>query len=115
MYSSIYTLQSSTQRLPIQALFGFTLKATKSYSVPFPSEFVCVGSWSFGLGSPHSGPPGTCNRAGHIEINLCENLMILMKAELNSECIFNLMNLMVRRPKANLGQTTTLETLKGNG
>ena len=42
MYSSIYSLQSSTQRLPIQALFGFTLKATKSYSVPFLSEFVCV-------------------------------------------------------------------------
>ena len=26
MYSSIYSLQSSTQRLPIQALFGFMLK-----------------------------------------------------------------------------------------
>ena len=53
MYSSIYSLQSSTQRLPIQALFGFMLKATESYSIPSFSEFVCVGSWSFGLGLPH--------------------------------------------------------------
>ena len=32
MYSSIYSLQSSTQRLPIRALFGFTLKLVESYS-----------------------------------------------------------------------------------
>ena len=43
MYSSIYTLQSSTQRLPIQALFGFMLKPVESYSSLSLSESLCGG------------------------------------------------------------------------
>ena len=45
MYSSIYRVQSSTRRLPIRALFGFTLKLVKSY-LSFPSEpCVVVCPW----------------------------------------------------------------------
>ena len=42
MYSSIYRVQSSTRRLPIRALFGFTLKLVESY-LSFPSESLCGG------------------------------------------------------------------------
>ena len=41
MYSSIYRVQSSTRRLPIQALFGFTLKIVESYFSPSPQS-LCV-------------------------------------------------------------------------
>ena len=41
MYSSIYRVQSSTRRLPIQALLGFTLKLVKSYFSP-PPQSLCV-------------------------------------------------------------------------
>ena len=41
MYSSIYRVQSSTRRLPIQALFGFALKLVKSYLSPSPQS-LCV-------------------------------------------------------------------------
>ena len=41
MYSSIYRVQSSTRRLPIRALFGFTLKLVKSYPSP-SSQSLCV-------------------------------------------------------------------------
>ena len=49
MYSSIYRVQSSTRRLPIRALFGFTLKQVESYPFPFPSE---LHVWWLVLGSP---------------------------------------------------------------
>ena len=51
MYFSIYSLQSSTQRLPIRALFGFTLKLVGSYP-PLPLRVsVCGGlSLVFTLG-----------------------------------------------------------------
>ena len=59
MYSSIYSLQSSTQRLPIRALFGFTLKQSSPIP-PFlsesPSVVVCP---RFCLGLPHT-KPGDC-------------------------------------------------------
>ena len=42
MYSSIYRVQSSTRRLPIRALFGFTLKLVESY-LSFSSESLCGG------------------------------------------------------------------------
>ena len=48
MYSSIYSLQSSTQRLPIRALFGFTLKLVESYS-SLSSQESCM--WWFVLDS----------------------------------------------------------------
>ena len=48
MYSSIYRVQSSTRRLPIRALFGFTLKLVESYFLPLPSEPLV---WWFVLGS----------------------------------------------------------------
>src|SRR4029434_7560891 len=41
MYSSIYRVQSSTRRLPIRALFGFTLKLVESYPSPSPQS-LCV-------------------------------------------------------------------------
>ena len=41
MYSSIYRVQSSTRRLPIQALFGFTLKLVESYLFLSPQS-LCV-------------------------------------------------------------------------
>ena len=41
MYSSIYRVQSSTRRLPIRALFGFTLKLVKSHFSPSPQS-LCV-------------------------------------------------------------------------
>ena len=41
MYSSIYRVQSSTRKLPIQALFGFTLKLVESYLSPSPQS-LCV-------------------------------------------------------------------------
>ena len=41
MYSSIYRVQSSTRRLPIRALFGFTLKLVESYLSPSPQS-LCV-------------------------------------------------------------------------
>ena len=41
MYSSIYRVQSSTGRLPIRALFGFTLKLVESYLSPSPQS-LCV-------------------------------------------------------------------------
>ena len=41
MYSSIYRVQSSTRRLPIWALFGFTLKLVESYPSPSPQS-LCV-------------------------------------------------------------------------
>ena len=41
MYSSIYTLQSSTQRLPIQAVFGFTLKQSSPICSSSPQS-SCV-------------------------------------------------------------------------
>ena len=41
----VYSVQSSTRRLPIRALFGFTLKLVKSY-LSFPSEpCVVVCPW----------------------------------------------------------------------
>ena len=53
MYSSIYSVQSSTQRLPIRALFGFMLKLVESY-LPSPLR---ISVWWFllgvCLGSPH--------------------------------------------------------------
>ena len=49
MYSSIYSVQSSTQRLLIRALFGFMLKQVESYPFPFSSE---SRMWWFVLGSP---------------------------------------------------------------
>ena len=54
VYSSIYSVQSSTQRLPIRALFWFTLKLVKSYLSP-PSQSLCVWWFVLGvnLGSPH--------------------------------------------------------------
>ena len=48
MYSSLYTLQSSTQRLPIRALFGFTLKQSNPILPSSQSSLV----WWFVLGSP---------------------------------------------------------------
>ena len=46
MYSSIYRVQSSTRRLPIQALFGFTLKLVESYFSPSPQSLsVVVCPW----------------------------------------------------------------------
>ena len=43
MYSSIYRVQSTTRRLPIRALFVFTLKLVKSYlSLPLRAS-VCGG------------------------------------------------------------------------
>ena len=46
MYSSIYRVQSSTRRLPIRALFGFTLKLVKSYSSLSPQSLrVVVCPW----------------------------------------------------------------------
>ena len=53
MYSSIYRVQSSTRRLPIQALFGFTLKLVESYPSPFPSE---ASVWWFVLGANLGSP-----------------------------------------------------------
>ena len=41
MYSSIYRVQSSTRRLPIQALLWFTLKLVESYLSPSPQS-LCV-------------------------------------------------------------------------
>ena len=41
MYCSIYSLQSSTQRLPIRALFGFMLKSVESYPSLSPQS-LCV-------------------------------------------------------------------------
>ena len=41
MYSSIYRVQSSTRRLPIRALFGFTLKQSSPIP-PLPSESLSV-------------------------------------------------------------------------
>ena len=44
MYSSIYRVQSSTRRLPIQALFGFTLKQSSPILPSLsesPSVVVC--------------------------------------------------------------------------
>ena len=41
MCSSIYRVQSSTRRLPIRALFGFTLKLVESYLSP-SSQSLCV-------------------------------------------------------------------------
>ena len=41
MYSGIYRVQSSTRRLPIRALFGFTLKLVESYPSPSPQS-LCV-------------------------------------------------------------------------
>ena len=46
MYSSIYRVQSSTRRLPIQALFGFMLKLVESYFSPSPQSLgVVVCPW----------------------------------------------------------------------
>ena len=57
MYSSIYRVQSSTRRLPIRALFGFTLKLVESYS----SLPLRVSVWWFvlgaNLGSPQAATP----------------------------------------------------------
>ena len=50
MYSSIYRVQSSTRRLPIRALFGFTLKQSSPVLPSLsesPSVVVCPG---FALG-----------------------------------------------------------------
>ena len=56
VYSSIYGLQSSTQRLPIRALFGFTLKLVESYSSLVSQSLACGGlSLVLYLGSPQSG------------------------------------------------------------
>ena len=45
MYS-IYRVQSSTRRLPIRALFGFTLKLVESYLSPSPQSLcVVVRPW----------------------------------------------------------------------
>ena len=55
MYSSIYRVQSSTRRLPIRALFGFTLKLVESYlSLPLRASvwWFVLGT---NLGSPHFG------------------------------------------------------------
>ena len=41
MYSSIYRVQSNTRRLPIRALFGFTLKLVEFYLSPSPQS-LCV-------------------------------------------------------------------------
>ena len=49
MYSSIYRVQSSIRRLPIQALFGFTLKLVESYLFPSSSEPLV---WWFVLSLP---------------------------------------------------------------
>ena len=55
-YSSIYSLQSSTQRLPIRALFGFMLKLVESYSSLSSQSLMCGGlSLVLHLGSPHVG------------------------------------------------------------
>ena len=48
MYSSIYRVQSSTKRLPIRALFGFTLKQLN----PIPPSPQSLLVWWFVLGSP---------------------------------------------------------------
>ena len=45
MYSSIYKVQSSTKRLPIQALFGFTLKQSNPIH-PLPSQSLLCGGLS---------------------------------------------------------------------
>ena len=46
MYPSIYRVQSSTRRLPIRALFGFTLKLVESYSSLSPQSLrVVVCPW----------------------------------------------------------------------
>ena len=37
----VYSVQSSTRRLPIRALFGFTLKLVKSY-LPLSPQSLCV-------------------------------------------------------------------------
>ena len=72
MYHNIYRVQSSTQRLPIWALFGFTLKLVEFYSPPFPLRVSCVMvcPWVI-LGSPHHYPSflhscysGPCSTAG---------------------------------------------------
>ena len=55
MYSSIYRVQSSTRRLPIRALFGFTLKLVESYLSPSPQS-LCV--WWFVLGVNLGSPQG---------------------------------------------------------
>ena len=52
MYSSIYRVQSSTKRLPIRALFGFTLKLVESYLSPSPQSPV----WWFVLGANLGSP-----------------------------------------------------------
>ena len=50
MHCSIYRVQSSTRRLPIRALFGFTLKLVGSYP-PLPLRVLCGGlSLVFTLG-----------------------------------------------------------------
>ena len=84
MYSSIYTLQSSTQRLPIQALFGFTLKATKSYSVPSPQSscvcwFLVLWPWVASLDQPEVGPSSLkCPRLEeHITMDVEEDTISL--------------------------------------
>ena len=53
MYSSIYRVQSSTRRLPIRALFGFTLKLVESYLSP-PQSPVWWFVLGVNLGSPHT-------------------------------------------------------------
>ena len=80
MYSSIYRVQSSTRRLPIRALFGFTLKLVESYFLPLSSESLV---WWFVLGSalgrltaavaanPAPSPPCSITRmAGDTDPNL---------------------------------------------
>ena len=56
MYSSIYRVQSSTRRLSIRALFGFTLKLVESYPSPSPQSLcvvVCPWCQPWVASSPH--------------------------------------------------------------
>ena len=69
MYSGIYRVQSSTRRLPIRALFGFTLKPVESYPLPSPQSLcVVVCPWcqpwvaspdNQKLNDPHLSPLGS--------------------------------------------------------
>ena len=54
MYSSIYTLQSSTRRLPIQALFGFMLKQSSPIRPPSLQSLMCGGLSLVRLESPQA-------------------------------------------------------------
>ena len=81
MYSSIYRVQSSTRRLPIRALFGFTLKLVESYLSPSPQSLcVVVCPWCLPWVT-------SVNQAGEGEITYRGHARIAQPPGNNSKCL----------------------------